>query len=174
MHDQWLGRPIAHKDDTHDLETRAAIHEFHGQLPRHQAEQRAHDEYVKDKRLEAAAHHLSGLKAAQGAGQTEEARKHGALYELHLKALGHEPVGPVPPEVQQRLQAPDRDQLYRFRAHKGDVYALQERPKSEEGLEKAEKRCSWKLGERRCKNAGYRQAGGRWWCHHHERHGQTE
>lgn len=121
----WLGRPILHEDDSHDLEMRAAVHEFGGKLPRHEAEAKAHEEYVKDWRLKASAHHLSGMRAAQGAGQMDEARKHGALYEMHMNALGLNPHGPVPPEVQSKLLEADGGQsLYRFKAHRGDIYAL--------------------------------------------------
>lgn len=176
---QWLGRPINKDDDTHDLETRAAIHEFSDKLPRHEAEGKAYESYVRDSRLQAAAHHLSGMKAAQGAGQMDEARKHGALYETHLKALGLNPVGPVPHEVQSKVGAPDSEQLYRFKGHGGDRFAIQDHKeaaeKAPEGekLDKSERSCAWKLGERRCKNSGSRQAASRWWCHVHERHGQA-
>lgn len=172
----WFGRPIVSADDVHDLDTRAAIYEFNAKEPRHQAEQHAYDDYVKERRLDAAAFHLSGMKAAQGAGQMDEARKHGMLYELHLQALGMNPMGPVPPEVNAKLRAEDSAKVYKFKSHRGDFYALQdatkpEEPKSEdEKLDKAEGRCQWRLGERRCKNFGTRRVEGRLFCHHHEPH----
>jgi hypothetical protein len=122
---QWLGRPIL--DDSHiqDLETRAAVNEFHSKMPRADAERAAHEEYVKEQRERAAAHHLAGMKAAEATGNHEDARKHWALYDLHLKALGKESIGSIPPEVEKRMsedqgQAP----VYKFKAHKGDLYAL--------------------------------------------------
>jgi len=65
---QWLGQPIVDPAHVHDLETRAAIHEFGGsRLPRHAAEAQAYRDYIKDQRLVAAAHHLAGMKASQAA-----------------------------------------------------------------------------------------------------------
>ncbi len=171
---KWMGRPISKDEDVHDLETRAAIHEFGDKLPRQEAEEKAYGNYLRDRRLEGAAHHLAGMKAAQGAGQMDEARRHGDFYSLHLKALGLNPVGPVPPEVQAKLSQPNAEKLYRFRGHNADQFAVGEsEPPKEQGLEKAEHSCSWKLGERRCHNPGSREAAGRWWCHHHERHGSA-
>lgn len=121
----WQGRPIADPEDVHDLEQRAAIHEFNDKMPRHEAEEHAYVNYVKEKRLEAAAHHLAGMKAAHGTGNMDEARKHGVMYELHLKALGLNPAGPVPPEVSAKAQRLD-DKLYHFKPHAADLYALQD------------------------------------------------
>jgi hypothetical protein len=123
----WLGRPIVDAEDQHDLERRAAIHEFGSKMPRHEAEARAYEDYVRDRRLDAAAHHLAGVKAAQASGNMDEARKHGVLYELHMKALDLNPHGPVPPEVSSKLNGKDAPQIYRFKAHKGDHFALQDR-----------------------------------------------
>jgi hypothetical protein len=47
---------------------------------------------------------------------------------LHLKELGHEPVGPVPKEVQQHLDAASggdgEQKFYTFRPHRGDIFVL--------------------------------------------------
>jgi hypothetical protein len=155
---QWLGRPILDEDHVQDLETNAAINEFHRKMPRAQAEQRAYEDYVQEQRARAAAYHLAGMKAAMAAGNREDARKHWALYDLHLKALGKESVGAVPPEVQKWME--DQKPVYRFKAHKGDMYVLYgpskghvPPQKSDEPavMAKAEaKRCKWRLGERRC------------------------
>lgn len=119
----WMGRPILRAEDHHLLETDAAINEFHHRMPRHEAEEKAHKDYVRKQHIEAAAHHLNGMKAAQSNADIEDAQKHGMMYERHLKALGHEP-GPVPAEVQQAAKSPDRKPLYKFKAHHGDFFAL--------------------------------------------------
>lgn len=148
----WMGRPILHEDHGHDLERRSAINEFHHKMPREQAEQSAHDDYVKEHRLKAAAHHLAGMKAAQAAGSHEDSKKHWMLYDTHLKALGLDSVGAVPPEIQKQMDNPDEKKVYKFKAHKGDLYALQEHKAEEpESMAKSEaKQCKWRLGERRC------------------------
>lgn len=133
---QWMGRPIIDPEHAHDLETRAAIHEFHNKLPRHKAEERAHLEYVRDQRLTAAAHHLNGMKAAQAVGDMESARQHGMMYELHTKALGLDPLQPPSAEITSKLRGEVAPKVYRFKAHKGDLYALPDVP--QDGLEKHE------------------------------------
>jgi hypothetical protein len=96
-------------------------------MPRGQAEQSAHDSYVKENRERAAAHHLAGMKAAMATGNHQDARKHWALYDLHLKSLGKDSIGAIPPEVEKRMMEEHGDKpLYKFKAHKGDLYALHE------------------------------------------------
>jgi len=120
----WQGRRIMDGGHAAELDHRAAVLEFGRGLTREAAEEQAHGEYVRDQHLNAAAHHLMGAKTAKAAGAIEEAQRHGALYSQHLKALGIEPIGPVPPEVTQRLQA--QKGVYRFRGHGADGHLPQE------------------------------------------------
>ena len=120
----WLGKPIVDAAHVGDLEQRAAINEFHSKMPRSQAEKHAHEDYVKEQREKAAAHHLEGMKASMATANHEDARKHWALYDLHLKALGKESVGSVPPEIEKRMSEEGKKHIYKFKAHKGDLYAL--------------------------------------------------
>jgi hypothetical protein len=169
---QWLGRDIVSEEHFQDLEQRAAVHEFHSKMPRHEAEAKAHDDYVKEHREKAAAHHLAGMKMAQAVGNLDEAKKHWTLYDLHLKALGKDSIGQIPAEIEHRLKEDQVGKMYRFKAHHGDAYAFHQ-PKEEhaaaaptEGLGKAEaKRCKWKLGERRCQRLV-----GADYCHDHKDH----
>lgn len=119
----WNGRKIAKDEDKHDLESRAAVFEFKNRMARPDAEHRAHHEYKQDKHREAAAYHLQGLKAAQAAGSHEEGHKHGMMYQLHMKELGLDPMGPVPHEIQGL--ADKQENFYRFKAHRGDAFLLQ-------------------------------------------------
>lgn len=132
MTHKWLEKydilDPAHKDE---LERDAAIHEFHGKLPRHEAEAKAHGDYVKKHRVAAASHHLSGIKAATGAGDQEAAHKHSTLYNLHVKALGHNPYDAPPPEVTHHAKT-EPSKVYRFKPHHGDTYAIQDEEKKEE------------------------------------------
>jgi hypothetical protein len=169
---QWLGKPILAHEHVQDLETRAAINEFHHKMPRGQAEQAAHDSYVKENRERAAAHHLAGMKAAVATGNHQDGRKHWAMYDLHLKALGKESIGAVPPEIEKRMMEEHGDKpIYKFKAHKGDLYALHESSKDvapAEGTPIAKSevgQCKWKLGERRCQ----RKVTGQY-CHDHVDH----
>lgn len=120
---EWQGRKIAKDEDKHDLEQRAALYEFKHRMNRGDAEHRAHHEYKQDKHREAAAYHLQGLKAAQAAGSQEEGHKHGLMYQLHMKALGLDPMDSVPHEIQSL--ADKQDKFYKFKAHRGDLFLLQ-------------------------------------------------
>lgn len=116
----WLGRfPVL--DDSHqdDLEARAAIHEFKGKLPRQQAEERSHSDYLKEKALDSAAHHLIGIKAAHAAGHDEAAGKHGEAYAGAMKAAGHDPFSAPPQEVLDRAKNA-KHSIYNFKAHEAD------------------------------------------------------
>ena len=122
---KWLGRSILSEDDTNDLERRAAIHEFDKKMPRQKAEEAAYVDYMTDRRREAAAHHLRGLKVAQAAGDMEAARRHSVMYGLHLKALGGNPYDAPPPEVT-RMAEQGQAKHYKFKASPGDYYAVTE------------------------------------------------
>ncbi len=123
MAHNWLDKYLVLNDkDVDGLETEAAIHEFGpSRMPREQAEKTAHETYIKSQRIKAAAHHLMGQKLALAAGDSESAQKHGALYMLHMEALGFNPADVPPPEVQ--VNAQDL-KSYNFKAHKGDMYAI--------------------------------------------------
>lgn len=134
----WVGRSIAHEDHAKGLEMDAAMNEFGHKMPRAQAEEEAHKKYVENQHVEAAAHHLAGIKAAHGAGDMEAARKHGLMYNLHSKALGTDPVGPAHPSVVSSMEKTPA-KVYKFKAHRGDLFALEsEGNGGEEKTEKAE------------------------------------
>jgi hypothetical protein len=121
---QWQGRAIAEKDHAHDLDREAAMHEFGNKLPRAEAEEKAYESYKKDQHARAAAHHLQGMKAAHASGNMEEARKHGILYDQHVKGLGHESsIGPVPSSISRYVSEDDKGP-YKFKAHHGDRFVL--------------------------------------------------
>lgn len=126
----WNGRKIVKEEDKHDLENRAAVYEFKHRMKRDDAEHRAHHEYKKDKHREAAAHHLAGMKAASAAGSHDEARKHALMYQMHLDALHHDPIGPVPQDISSLVEKQDR--FYKFKAHGGDSFLLQAKPEEPE------------------------------------------
>ena len=83
----------------------------------------AHADYFKEQLEEAAAHHLTGMKAALAAGDGESAKKHGVVYTLALQKLGHNPVGEPPPSVANKAKKMPKS-LYSFKAHKADIFSL--------------------------------------------------
>lgn len=165
----WEGRPIVDEAHAGDLSAHAASLEFDHHMDRHDAAQSAHEHYVRDQRMGAAAHHLAGIGAAQGAGDLEESRKHGAMFELHMRALGLDPAAPVPQEIQAKLASIDKKKLFRFKPHDADQFAISER--TSEPLGKAEAcDCEWThtLSTReQCRAPGSRRVGDKHYCHHH-------
>lgn len=139
----WNGRKIAKEEDKHDLESRAAVFEFKHRMARPDAEHRAHFEYQQDKHREAAAYHMQGLKASQGAGSLEEGHKHGMMYQLHMKALGLDPMGPVPHEIQGL--ADKQEKFYKFKPHRGDNFLLGD---SDQSIKKSELQKGWPKDEK--------------------------
>jgi hypothetical protein len=122
----WLNNaayPLVKPEHAQELEQNAAVNEFGKKMPRAQAEADAYKSYKERQHVEAAAHHLAGMQAARGAGDMEAARKHGLMYNLHSKAIGHEPVGPAHPDVVAHMNA-GPSKVYKFKAHHGDQLAL--------------------------------------------------
>lgn len=122
---EWMGKPILHSSHHDQLEQDSAIHQFANGMPQDQAEARAYQDYERKHRIASAAHHLSGIKTAKAAGDLESAKKHSAMYSLHMKAMGHDPLGEPHPDVLAHMtHSPAR--TYKFKSAPGDVFALNE------------------------------------------------
>lgn len=120
---KWQGKTILHSDHGVKLDLAAAALEFNHNMPRKEAEEKAYKDYMGGHRIAAAAHHYVGMKAALAANDQDSAKKHSMMYSAHLKALGHDPVGPVPKEVQEHM-AKNPVKIYRFMPSAGDVFNL--------------------------------------------------
>ena len=110
----WNGKTVIHPQHIAGLEQEAAMNEFQGGMPRQEAEHKAYQNYRKTQHLEAAAFHLRGLKSAQGSGDVEEAKKHGAMYALHAEKLGFEPWKEPPPELKVHLDNALKEKVHKF------------------------------------------------------------
>lgn len=115
----WKDRKILHPDHAHELEQKTALNEFEHKHPKELAEEKAYESYKRDHHLRAAASHFAGMKAARASGDKEEAKKHQAMYSLHMNELGHDPTGPMPHEIENHL-ATKSEPFYRFQAHPAD------------------------------------------------------
>lgn len=120
----WQGHPAKDENHVRDLDLRAAIFQFHHGLDRTAAEERVKHEDRVERHRAAAAHHLDGLRAANAVGNTEDAAKHHSFYSLHLKALGLDPAGPVPSEVQRHRESDERSHAYKFKASPDDQFLV--------------------------------------------------
>jgi hypothetical protein len=129
-----MGHPTLEKEHEHELHLASALHEFQGGMPREQAEKRALEDYRREHHARAGAHHFSGMKASHAVGDMETAQKHHALYSLHVKALGEDPMGPVPESVR-KYQGAGQDKkqrpVYSFKGHDADEFLVQPVSKSE-------------------------------------------
>lgn len=121
----WLGHPVRDEEHERDLNLRAAVDQFQNGLTREDAEHKAKHEDRMDRHQKAAAHHLSGLRAANAVGNTEDAKRHHSMYSLHVRALGKDPSGAVPPEVQRHAESSEQSHAYKFRGHPDDQFLVQ-------------------------------------------------
>lgn len=116
----WLGKyKILHPDDINDLDSRAAVHEFKSGMPREKAEAQAHKDYIRHAAIDAAAHHLLGIKAAHACGNDDAASRHGEAYAGAMSTAGLNAWEPPPVEVMDRVKA-SKPNIYSFKAHKAD------------------------------------------------------
>lgn len=129
---KWCNRSIFHQNDGAHLDAKAALYEFQDGLPQAEAEEKAYSEYVRGRQVEAATHHLRGMKAAIAVGDQKAAQRHSALYTAHHQAIGGDPIGPVHADVQAHLR--DNPGKFKFVGHKADSLIQPETMKSEQFL----------------------------------------
>jgi hypothetical protein len=122
----WMGKRIAQENHAEDLEHRAALHEFEGGHPRSEAERMAYDDYAQEHHEQAAAHHLRGMRAAQGSGDMDESRKHGIAYALHMGALNLDSMDEVPKKIRDLAEDPEKKSHYKFKTHPADALLMSE------------------------------------------------
>jgi hypothetical protein len=121
---KWKDKyPISDADHVDYLDTLAAIKEFGDKLPRHEAEEKAYEEYKKDRHLESAAHHFNGMKSAHAVGDMDTAHKHGVMFALAMKAMGKNPHDELPPEVENKAKY-ELTGITKFKPHKSDLFTL--------------------------------------------------
>lgn len=134
----WLNRfPILDEDHAPALEAAAAVFEFKHKMPRQGAEEAAHAQYMKERALEAAAHHHCGIKAAHASGHDDAAAQHGEAYVAAMKAAGHDPYQAPPQELLDLLRK-QPPKLYNFKAHAADSFFST--PEAEENVDPADAR----------------------------------
>jgi hypothetical protein len=119
----WQGRPIYDQDHHHELEQTAAIKQYGEGMSREEAEDFAYRNYRNEHLRRIAAHHYAGMKAAQAVGDLQSLYQHKVGYGEALKLLGHNPDGPVPPDVAMYVH-PDYHNVYKYKAHPADDLVL--------------------------------------------------
>ena len=125
----WLDKYPVLKDEDHNaLESDAAINEFKLGMPKDQAEDQAHKDYLKQHAIRAAAHHLHGMRVATAANDEEAGKAHSTAYEAALKHAGLA-SGKIPKEVEEAIKK-EPSKLYSYKGHPADTFFL---PKDEKG-----------------------------------------
>lgn len=135
---KWLEKYHV-SDESHipDLDMGAGINEFKHKMPRHEAEKKAHEDYTRERVLESAAHHYSGMKAAKATGDQKSATQHSAMFITALKYLGHPSVGELPEEIKNKLKS-QPSKVYNFKGHGSDVFLGSEKPEHKADSDKIE------------------------------------
>lgn len=122
---KWKGRyPIMDTAHEGELETMASINQHHYGMEPSKAEEKAWNDYRREQLVEAAAHHLTGMKASHAAGNMEASRKHALMYGLALRQLGHKDLATPPDEVLKASKNTPSEEIGKFKAHKADAYSL--------------------------------------------------
>jgi hypothetical protein len=108
-------------EDAHkSLDLDAAIYQYGHGKRLEEAEELAHDKYMKSEFLKAAVHHYDLFNNAKKSNP-EVAHQHAAAYAVALQKAGFNPHGPTPKEV---LGHPrELDQSVKFKSHKMDQEA---------------------------------------------------
>jgi len=121
---KWNDKPIHSQDAIPELEREAALKEFGDGHSREEAERLAYKAYKDKHHTDGAAFHLRGLKAAQSAGDVDEAKKHGSAYAMHLSALGLDSMDEVPDTVKKLAESDGKPTVHKFKSHPADHFLL--------------------------------------------------
>jgi hypothetical protein len=119
---KWSSYTILHPDHAKELNARAGHLEFNEGKSKQEAEHIAHSEYAKKHHIDAAAFHLRGAQAAIASSDRDEAKKHGTMYNLHMKKAGLDPMAPAPKEITEHES--NKNRHYKFKAHSNDALVL--------------------------------------------------
>jgi hypothetical protein len=113
--------PVLAPEDHDRLEANAAVHEFRGGHSKEEAESKAHQDYLKDNAINAAAHHYLGMRASVAANHSTAAKKHGAAYTLAMQHLGYNPLEAPPQDVLDRTKDLEKSP-YSYKPHQADSF----------------------------------------------------
>lgn len=119
---QWHGRDILDPKHAEDLDKEAAELEFGQNMSRSDAENKAYKNYKVKRYLEGAAHHWKGFTAASAVSDPSS-KEHKLMYDVYMRALGHNPASAPPPEVK-RLVPESDSRRAKFMPHPADQLPL--------------------------------------------------
>jgi len=100
---EWRSRPVLRAEDVQDLDHAAAARSLSSGSAQ-EGERQAYEEYSRQQRLDAMAHHFRQAGEAQKRGDRPTSDRHMLAYAGHARALGIDPAGHPPPEVGERIR----------------------------------------------------------------------
>lgn len=118
---EWRSRPVLRAEDAQDLDHAAAARSLSSGSAQ-EGERQAYEEYSRQQRLDAMAHHFRQAGEAQKRGDRPTSERHMLAYAGHARALGIDPAGHPPPEVGERIRQLAGKRVA-FRGHPADRLA---------------------------------------------------
>lgn len=115
----WRNKPITDDQDSVELDRLVAHHTARGIEPG-MAEESAYQDYKKRQHVHAAAFHMHAATEMSRAGHSDGAKKHHALYQMHLAAYGQKHGSKVPDEVVAILPVSGSGTSGFFQSHNAD------------------------------------------------------
>lgn len=100
---EWRSRPVLRAEHAQDLDHAAAARSLSSGSAQ-EGERQAYEEYSRQQRLDAMAHHFRQAGEAQKRGDRLTSDRHMLAYAGHARALGIDPAGHPPPEVGERIR----------------------------------------------------------------------
>lgn len=117
----WRTRPILKSKDADDLDQSAAAYAIKlGDVKR--AEDTAYNEYERNHRLDAAAHHYKALGIALAKSHRKAADHHRLAYQGHCQALGINGLESAPRMIMERVRQLTDNEPDRFKSHPADIF----------------------------------------------------
>lgn len=117
----WRTRPILKSKDADGLDQSAAAYAIKlGDIKR--AEDTAYNEYERNHRLDAAAHHYKALGTALAKGHHKAADHHRLAYQGHCQALGINGLESAPRMIMERVRQLTDNEPDRFKSHPADIF----------------------------------------------------
>lgn len=100
---EWRSRPVLRAEDAQDLDHAAAARSLSSGSAQ-EGERQAYEEYSRQQRLDAMAHHFRQAGEAQKRGDRPTSDRHMLAYTGHARTLGIDPADHPPPEVGERIR----------------------------------------------------------------------
>lgn len=119
----WRNRPILKAKDAEELDQNTAAQALKlGDIKR--AEEAVYNDYQRNHRLNAAAHHYKALGEALAKGHRNASDHHRLAYQGHMQALGLNGLESPPRVIMERIRQITDKEPTRFKSHPADIFSI--------------------------------------------------